>query len=438
MTAPATESLIRDILIVAILVIEVGVLTTLDRSRLGSWVTPFSVLAVPYVMTVATALVFAAPLGFYRLYVPSLLVWVIGLAAYWLVGLAVSLPFAGTVRRRNEERAPFRFEYASENIAIVVSAIIIPVVGLRLFFLIARSGLAFVATDEFARAYGTGITAHMMVLCYPLIVLLIGTLERRKVWQILVLLALFVLIFAYQVKAWVVVPVISGLLYRWLSGRLRLSVRGLLLFGSAMLVFFFASYLFGFGAANADMLSDPNTYLFLIRHFFNYLWAGVLAFGQLVKLQVHYDLPPGAVFAPLANLYRVVAGLPLITQGNPNFIQIEEAARASNVYTLFGTLLLYLGSIGALLYVVALAAAMNLLYVATIMLRNCWLAVWWVMLGAMLAMGWFDLYFWLLTPLEVSAYSFLLSMIVWAAHAATPRQHFAQPHTQQSDKPAIA
>lgn len=400
-----------DVLFVIALIGEVVLLIHLDRMLWGSWITPTSVLAVPYTFVVLLAWMLADTFGFYPLYVPSVSVWMLGLALFWFGGTVMAIPLTGHLRR-SWARGAFRFEKDAQKFAIRFLWVAYPLVLLRLISLLGSlGGIQGLATDAFTTLYGRGLYAHIMVVSYPLLIFLIGTVNRR---QYLVILTIFLglgLVFVYQVKSWMVVPILAGLLYRWSSGRLKLTLKFSIFFLLLTIGLFFGSYLVGFGASDPSLLLKPDVYLFLARHFANYLFAGVLAFSQAVERQLEFSLSPAQVFAPLVNVYRVLMGGELISQINPNFLSLGYIGQTSNVNTLFGTLVLFLGVIGAALYVVLMAVLIYAIYLTSRLTRNCWFNVLWCFIAGMLIVGWFDFYFSNLAALEASVFCVGLGVV---------------------------
>lgn len=400
-----------DWLFLALLYLQVGLMVLGERKLFDTWITPITVVAIPYLGVVTLAGLFSVTLGFYPFFPPSTGMWIVGLLFFGLSGWAVAFPFMHGRPRRTIKRRPFRFELFAQRWALLLLWIIIPAVGIRLLTLLnSMGGLSALASDAFARQYGSGLFAHLLVFGYPLLILLIGTVRRR---QYLVLLTIFVtlaLVFVYQVKSWIIVPVVAGMIYRWLSGRLQITPRFFALMALLMTALFFGSYLVTFGARNPALLLQWTTYQFLFGHLTHYLFAGVMALSEYVRASISVEPSAARVFAPFINLYSVLAGQVRTSPINELFVPISIDGRTSNVFTLFGSLYITLGWLGGMLYTAAMGVLVYAVYLVVRLNRNCWFAVLWVYWAGMLAVGWFEFYFWNLAALEASVYCVLLGV----------------------------
>ena len=220
-----------DCLIILSLIGEVIILTRLDKIIYGTWITPFSLLAVPYTIVVMTAFLFAPALGFISLYVESILIWVVGLLLFWLGGLTIALPLSQAIRVEANRNQPFLYENKSEKTALILAWVSIPVIVYHFFNSLGFvGGLPGIGTEEFASTYGCGFGAHLMVLCMMLFIFFIGTSRKSKKLALFTIAIIAVLILLRQVKYGVILPLMAGVIYRALSGRFKFSITKITLF----------------------------------------------------------------------------------------------------------------------------------------------------------------------------------------------------------------
>lgn len=402
-----------DVLILSILCGQVALFAYMDRILWRTLATPTTMLSVPYTIVVLLVWIFGPQLDFAPLFSPSVIIWIVSLMVVWLVGLGFALMYRSFLSRHNSNTLQLDNEQEAQNVSLALVWIIYPILIIRLLQLLSRlGGFDAISTDEFAEQYGRGIFAHLMVLSYPMLILLIGTVGRKQWLIIFTILVGLSLIFVYQVKSWMIVPILAGLIYRWTTGRIRVSARLLFSVLILMIILFFGSYLLGFGANDPAALVNPDVYLFLARHFANYLFAGVLAFSETMKYGFLIDVSAEQVFAPVINIYRVLVGEKLVTQINPTFLVIGYLGQTSNVNTLFGTLVLMLGPLVTFFYTIGMAITVFGIYSAVYITRNCWIAVIWVFLAAMMCLGWFELYFSNLTAIEVPLICLLFAIFL--------------------------
>jgi hypothetical protein len=408
----------------ALLLTQVGLLSSLERRAFGTWLTPFTFLAVPYTAVVLLALTLGPLVGFIELEPVSILWWMAGLLVFWLGGAGVTLIIGPRIRRAvATETVGFEFESGARVLALVLAGISIPVIAAHLNSSIARVGGAIgVGTEEFEVIYGSGLGAHLLALGTVLVILLLGVAHKKDKVLLLTASTLLLLIFARQVKYAVILPMMAVSLYRVTSNRMQLRLRAVLgvVFGAFAL--FFAVYLFGFWALDSTTLMQGSTYLFLVRHFLAYLLGGVLVFGHLIQAGVGTVVgDPAITFSPFVNLLAAATSGTLVGSGNEYAAVISTAGGApANVSTLFGPLLIGLGYFGAAAYTLSLGLVSYCIFAACHLSRNCWLLVLWTFHASFLGLSWFGNYFELLIAIEAPAYAAALAVYAWLSRAHRP------------------
>ncbi len=413
-----------DWLILLVLIGEVLILTRLDKIIYGKWITPFSLLAVPYTVVVLTTLLFAPALGFINLFMESVLIWIVGLLLFWLGGLMFALPLSETIRVEAKRNQPFLYENKSKKLALTLAWITILVMSYGLLTSLGSLGWQAIGTDDFGKSYGYGWVGHFRVFSMGLIIFLIGTLRRRGIFNLFSIFTLIALNFMYPVKAWVIIPVLSGFIYRALSGRIKFSVFIIPLVLFIVYVIFNMAYLVGFGVKNVGSLYNILTSESLFKHFFSYIFSGVLSLGELVREGIEkFERGPHVIFAPFINLYALASSGDIVSKAHDHSSVISiDGFKNSNVNTLFGTLLISLGYFGTLVYTLGLGLLAYMSFTIAMLTRNCWAVVVWSFIGALLAVGWFDYYFGLLSAVELPVYYAILGFLLWLLYTADLKQ----------------
>jgi hypothetical protein len=413
--------------LVIALIAEVIVLSRLERGRITTRVTPFNVLAFPYAVVVVIAFFLAPLLGFVSLSSGSVMIWMCGLFIVWAMGMLLTRGFLGeSLTRRISEglKASFPTERSTVRLAMSLGIIAIPLVPYKLLEATRIAGGWWtIGSPEFKAAYLHGPLAHLVVLCGPLVILLLGTATSKTRLQLAVAGTLMVFIFFGQAKGIILQPIVGGLFYRVMTGRTRISLKtigvvclcGVLVFGMVDLI---TSEVEGvFSPLTAD------TYFFMGRHFCFYLLSGPLALSEAVRgRNVDVIGEPETIFAPFVNIYRVVTGSgDLVTEGTSKGegadidLIYSSVNHSSNVFTFFGTLYLYLGGFGAALYSAITASLCYLLLMVAGGTKNELLLTLYCCIAAQLLFGFFELYFWHLTVFEVSGLllgSYLLQVLI--------------------------
>jgi hypothetical protein len=403
--------------IFALLVTQVAVIANVERKAYGTWMTPFTFLAVPYTAVVFLALTLGPLVGFIDLEPLSILWWMAGLLVFWLGGSAVTLTIGPRVRAASSSvEVGFHFEGGARRVALMLCWVFIPVIALHLNSSIARvGGIIGAGTEEFEALYGSGLGAHLLTFGTVLVILLLGISQKKDKVLLFTAGTLLLLIFARQVKYAVILPMMAVSLYRVASNRMRLSVRAVLgvIFGAFAL--FMLVYMFGFWTLSPSALSQGSTYVFLVRHFLGYLLGGVLVFGHLVQAGIGTVAgDPAITFSPFVNLFAAATSGTLVGSGNEYAAVISTAGgEPANVSTLFGPLLIGLGYFGTAAYTLSLGLVSYCIYSASQLSRNCWLLVLWTFHASFLALSWFGNYFELLVAIEAPSYAVALAVFMW-------------------------
>jgi hypothetical protein len=409
-----------NLLILFVLVGEALVLTKLDKIIYGTWITPFSLLAFPYTIVVVTAFLFGPTLGFISLYVESVLIWIVGLLLFWLGGQTIALPLSKAIRVKGKRNQPFLYEKKSEKLVLIFAWIAIFMMSYGLLISLGTLGWQEIGTNDFSKSYGYGWVGHFMCFSMGLTIFLIGTVRRGSILGVLTIFILIALSLMYPVKAWVIIPVLSGFIYRALSGRIRSYVLIIALVLFIVYVIYNVAYLIGFGVKNVESLYNMGTYESLFKHFCSYIFGGVLSLSEIVREGIEkFDGDPHLIFAPFVNLYAFIFSGDMVSSiySHVSVISID-GNKISNVNTLFGTLLINLGYFGTLVYTLGLGLLAYMSFALSMLTRNCWAGVIWSFIGALLSLGWFDSYFGLLSVVELPVYCAILGFLIWLLSTA--------------------
>jgi hypothetical protein len=405
---------LMDFAIVIALIAEVLILSRLERGRIATRLTPFNILAFPYVTLVVVAYFVAPLLDLVPLSSGSIIIWMLGLFIIWMMGMLLTRGFLGGVltRRISEQlKSPFCTEASSVRVALWLGMLLIPVLPYK--FLAAKDaagGWLAVGTPEFKAAYLHGPLAHVVVLCIPIVILLLGTATLKTRLQLAVAATIMFFILLGQAKGITLQPLVGAMAYRLIRGRALMSLKTIGIIVLCGVLVFVAVDLTAWGTADSSQLLTADTYGLLARHFCFYILAGPLALAEAVR-SGNADIGGSAeaIFAPFLNIYRVATGAgDLVSEGSTKGQGADidllnaDVGHSSNVFTFFGTLYLYLGAFGATLYVAVCGLLCYLLLMIASGTRNELLLALYCFIGSQLFFGFFELYFWHLTAVEVS------------------------------------
>jgi hypothetical protein len=422
-----------DFLILLLLGAEVLVLSRLDRRLFGTWITPFNALAYPYCGVIFLAYLFAKPLDFAPVFAPSVLVWIAGLSLIWISGafLAWALLDIRIGQRKTYGCSEVIGDQAvATRLASTTALLAIPIMALGVVVALkAAGGWSGIGSADFKAAYSQGLWGHAVVWSTLIGILLIGSYRRNNRLLLVIIIAVTFFIILGHVKGRVLHVIIGGMLLRAIQGRIRLSATKIVLFLASTCVIFALGYVFASIALDPEAMFKMDTYSFLSRHYLYYLFSGPLSFGEALRNGVA-DIGGDwhSIFAPFIDLYRVTlrAGQVIaIGSLHEKGMIIDSTGVTDNVYTIFGTLYLYLGAGGAAIYVITVGFISYGLLVLAQIRREAWINALYCYLAATLALGFFDFYFWFLDFYELSA---VTACLMFATQLLKVREVGLIPH----------
>ena len=417
-----------DWIIFILLFGEIVIFARLDRVRFGTWMTPFSLLAFPYLTVVSLVFVFGPAWDYVPLYMPSVLIWIAGLAVFWIAG-QTSAPIhlqppsvMSTTRLRDNEKA--------SRTPLVMLVFLTAAICLYSYrqAIASVGGIQSFRNSEFAMTYSRGMAGHFLVFDLVLVVILLGTATRAKSLTTVLFCIAFALTLIQPVKGWVMLPLCAGLFYRLSTGRLKASV---VRAAAAVLIFyvlFLVPYLIEFAGEDPGSLVNKETYVELTRHFGDYLSSGVLTLSSYVQSGItRFPTATSAVaYGSFQNMLSLVTRDAFVSPIVQDYTLIRDVGRthwSTNVHTLFGALALSIGYAQSVLYTLILGVLSYGLFGVAYRRQNPWIMTAWCFWASGLAFSWFDIYFSSLTFIEVPAYCFLLSFLL-RARRTHPQDRF--------------
>ena len=390
----------------ALLAAAVAGFSRLERGLWGSARTPFAFVAVPLLGTSAFALLVGPPMGFIALRPATIGVVALCLACFALVSAAMA-----TVARPGL-RGPSPLEGHGAALAAGapergVSTLEYLAVGLVLLVAFRADLLGGAGALLEKGELGVGsLKSHLLPI--GMAWMLMALAQRRGAGAVragLIVLVLWLLAIN-QVKYLIFLPLAGGLLYRWMSGQIgtaRLAaIAAVVPLSIVVLVYAF----FGIAAAQGGVPITAEVVLELGAHMVSYLVSGLVGLDQLLAEGrtawfgaegLHY------AFAPFENLARFAAGAGnYFNVVNPLYLPITRSGSLdSNVFTMFGSLLLRGGWVGAVGVVMVYAAVTYGVWARWRQRTGpvaCAAGAWWM---APLLFAWHDPFFIHLTLIEV-------------------------------------
>jgi hypothetical protein len=413
------------------ILISLGLLALMvvgDHITFGTWLTPVSILGCPYMALAVVSFVAGPALDFVPLYTPSVLLWTGILFVFWLTGRL----FTAAIKSPNPAAHGWATqEHSIRRTDLTLALLTIPItLYAALAAGAASGGLADYRDPEYQRVAAGGFAGHVLTLSIPLTIYLLGTASMKRPLNGMVGGTMLLLMFLRPSKSWIIFIVIASLLYRVATQKATMRLRTLAVLIAVLFCVFNIAYLINLTARSESVLTDSDTYAFLWRHILDYTFSGVLGFSEVLRAGAHCLNRPATVYAPFMNLYALLSGGALVDPIEPQstVIRIANEGWATNVHTLFGSILAAVGYIQTVLYAAALGLVSYVLFQVGRIGGSVWLMILWCFWATALSCGWFTTYFANLGLLEVPAYCLLLFIWhrprsqPWCAQVATEPQ----------------
>ncbi len=392
-------------------------MTRYDRRLYGNYFSPVAVLGWPLLLLLSLALIAAEPLGFLPLRPDVLILCIFALPVFWLGSLVWSVILPKSLLRTAVSRFQYVFPIRQAPLKwtmLILSWLIIILMLLSLMRAVGSSlSLSAMGTDEFTYAYsGSGWAGHVLVLAILALIYLIGIVRKTDFLTLVTIMLLIVLLLLQQVKTWLYVPLVGGILLRFYNLR-KIRVNPILLVTglAAGVALFFLTYYFAVGIDEGDFARKNYN---IARHFLGYVFAGVLGFGEHMQRGLPVGELPEVLFMPLINLWKFITGQPVSGVVSNYHVWIDVKSQVDvNVKTFPGTIYIHGGMIWGLVYLFLAGCMLYFNWILASLSKNYWFTVLYILLAAPLALGWFDFYYNQLTFIELPV---ILVVIAFLSH----------------------
>ena len=296
-----------------------------EKSQWGSWITPLTVLAVPYTLSVILIIIYRQFVpGIPAFYFPSLTIWIFGLLLFKIPSILHAKCLGPHYRQKH-----FQIESAKcddsyhllRNIAYIC-------IGISLLKIRSLSG-----------ALSSSILNHLSVLLGCIFSYAIYKCDRNHKSTFIIIVGALIGMFAIGTKSWIIAPFLIGYYARILTGKSKFSIKTTLFPLLIIILIFFFSYYLSLVIWGDNEISN-EILTFIGNHFIDYCCSGALTLGLDYEMGFIEPQMTEALFAPLLNLFNALFNLDYIQSINPIYIDIG-ALGASNVRTFFGTIIAY-------------------------------------------------------------------------------------------------
>ncbi len=395
------------------LAVESALLFLLEKKMWKTVYTPLNFLMIPYLAVLGFTLVVAGHGGMADFYYPSLVPWIIGLPLFavpgWLFFLAerrkkpaAFVPDDGRIPDGNPVKG-YRFK-------IIVALSIVVFLGVRLAVLLAQDR-GVVGNEAFGDLFaGHGWAGHALMAGTAVMMWLLFEDKRLLTWIVAILILFF--LFVYQVKSWIILPLLTVFSASLLSGRIKPAFRHLFWICATGILVFFASFLLIYLSGD-DTLPQATTLGGQMKSigglFVHYVTSGTLGLSLDMRQGILEEPDLQHVLTPLYNFWYLVTGQPIVSGRNTEFLY--TGITGTNVRSFFGTLFIFTKPWGFAICTLLYGTACHFFFRLFRQRKtSCALLLYaWVCMVS--AMGWFDFLPYLSNVFEIPFWIFIIDYL---------------------------
>jgi len=396
---------LTDIIFFGSFILEVILLTMAEKKLWGTWYTPLNCLVLPFCAVLLVILTMPSSLGFVHFYAPCLLIWMGGM----IVMAIPSWALAAGYRKYHSEPKIAASTPKNENLFYIFCTLLIIPFLFRIRGLMGSS-LNMIGSDEFGEEFAVyGFFGHLLILLLGCSIVLFSCIRKgNRIIPVLLILAITMIAFLNQVKSWVMIPLMAGMILCLLTEKMHLSVKVVSIIAVSGIVLFMGSYFVMFIVGNGVEYNE-HMGKYVLEHIYHYIASGILGMSEDVRKGIVEQPNPDVLFAPFINAVHAITGDPYVSAINPHYFEINtNNGLQDNVRTFFGTI--YANSIGGfwIFTVIVISSMVYLVRIWAIQSQSVYIVAMDAWFCALLAMGWFEYYFFHVTTFEIPIFLILL------------------------------
>lgn len=400
----------QDFVILFSFLVEVVVLFFLERKAWHTIYTPLNFLMIPYIFVLLITVSVSGNFGFVDFYYPSILIWSVGLLLFAIPSLAIAC-YAG---KKTDLAVPSFKPFGDDEmprIFVYIGLLLVLMYSYRLWHTMGSSKFI-IGSDEFAEEFaGYGFWGHMKKMCNIMLMLFIYYLNRERRWIWFFIIALTGVNLINMVKGAMIIPCVAGVMMRLASGKMKITGRFIIILMASAVAVFYITYLLAIVVTNEMTVTNEILQL-VFRHFVHYFTSGTLGLSIDMQMGFPDSGTVDIILSPFINLLNHFSGNEeLLSPVNP--VYHFSGINLTNVRTVFGTLFIYTTNMQFAVYVLCLSTLYYLLKVFASVFDNVYTNVVYYYFCALLAMGWFEFYFFHLEIMEIPIMAALLHLLVW-------------------------
>lgn len=398
--------------VVLLFLAEVVVFTYFEYKAWRTIYTPLCCLMLPYTIVLLTTVAIAGDFGFVEFNYQSIWVWIYGLPFFALPSYALSAfqkycgkPVFGEIEE--DERG------ISKSL-LVFSAVLVLLLFFRLYQKLSSS-FFFFGTDDFAYEFsGSGIWAHLREMMTPALIMLLYYVRKGQYWIWALIFCMFIIQLTYMVKGYILITIVSAMAMRLYSQKSHMNVSLILkIVISAVLVFFSVYMLLPILGSNTDLANERQAG-FVTEHIIHYFTSGTLGWSYDIDQGIPDRGTMEVIFSPFVNIIHVFTGEELVSPINPFYWY--TGITLTNVRTFFGTLYIYTDTLQFVTYSIMCSTIIYALRLFALHTKSIYVYTVHFYYCGLLAMGWFEFYFFHLDVIELPFATGLIYLLNKTTH----------------------
>ncbi|MFR9527701.1 MAG: DUF6337 family protein [Rikenellaceae bacterium] len=397
---------LENILCLSAFLLAAILIVLIERKLWQTYVTPVTLSVVPLAAMLSLSVVLSSCGVLTEFYPKTTLFLLYSIILFELPSIMCNSFYKK--RSKNHTTNPMRTYW----LVFIVSIIFILIYGVFINRSLASVN-ANIGTDDFAaQTAAGGLFAHVRSLLIGMLTIWICLYEKKnRIFPIIFIFAIIAFTFINQVKGWIVMPVLAGLILRVILNKTKFNLPIVLTTVILGILVFYLSYYFALVIGNNNrMNTEIND--FILNHIVHYLTSGIMGLNHYLHSNIIEPIDLKRLFIPFVNLFHALTGGELY---DPEMMAgrsfVYTGVGMSNTRTLYGSAYIFIGAWFYPVYIMAVSFLMYIINIIALNKRNIFITAIFAWFCATIFMSWFDSYYQLFTTFEVPFILFIFYFI---------------------------
>lgn len=391
-------------LVILLTIVFICWLARYEKNKLGNIVSPSLCFLVP-TFVVALLYDFTGPYwGFYNM-ASSIYVEIFVASLIFSLGGLFANRKSRMLSLSQRESFVVEKENVSRHISFYLIAFSLIVWTILMLKLYSLGGALVLEEDDLQKQFASnGLFGHIFVIDIFLLTYYLSIVveKKQKLIKAVLILLLFLPPFFYQVKGWMILPIVVSVIYKKSIG-LKQNILKYVLIALTIVVCFLLGYCINYN------LSDADDQTYLLGHFLKYFFAGIGGWSEAVNCHFQMGQNPYYLLKPFSDIIG-------ITQDKAyygySYVVINYNGEYTNVFTLIGNSICFAGRLYAYIYIFFLGLGSYLFANSVIKSSTVGMNLAYSIFATALAFGFFGSYFTMLNIYEMIFYGLMVNLFV--------------------------